>query len=188
MHPSVQDFVRETVTDEMVRGRYVLEVGAYDVNGSVRPCVSELLPAEYLGVDASAGPGVDRVVDCEHLVSYVGNAWDLVISTEMLEHVDDWRRCLIQLSNAVAMGGYLIITTRSPGFPYHPFPVDNWRYTTDQMRKILGELNLRVDKVRDDPQAPGVFALAYKPVCDSSHKTCWPVDYHVLDAVNVERV
>lgn len=163
MHPSVQDFVKRTLSADQITGKQVLEVGSYDVNGSVRPYVESLNPARYLGVDATAGPRVDQVVDCEHLCTTVGRAWDLVICTEMLEHVRDWRTCMHQLASAPVVQGWLLITTRSPGFPYHPFPEDHWRYTIPVMAEILDALDLQTVALEDDPQGPGVFVLARKP-------------------------
>lgn len=160
MHPTCLDWVQRTLTAEHVKGRSVLEVGSYDVNGTVRPYIESLQPSRYLGVDVAAGPCVDQVVDCELLTVEVGyGVWDVVISTEMLEHVRDWRGCMINLACAAKPGGLLLVTTRSPGFGYHPFPEDHWRFTSEQMRRILEALRLEVMAVEDDP-VPGVLALA----------------------------
>ena len=51
-----------------VAGREVLEVGAFDVNGSIRPFVESLQPGRYVGVDIAPGPGVDEVVDASELI------------------------------------------------------------------------------------------------------------------------
>lgn len=163
MHPSVLEWVAKTLTDRDVTGRHVLEVGACDVNGSVRPHVESLKPVEYLGVDASPGPRVDKVADCEHLIEQIGGGWDLVISTEMLEHVADWQQCVKQLVGATRLGGLLLITTRSPGFPYHPFPEDHWRFTIETFEAMCDAMNLKVLALEHDPEAPGVFLLARKP-------------------------
>jgi SAM-dependent methyltransferase len=164
MHGTVQDFVRRVLRPSHVEGKRVLEVGSYDVNGSVKPYVQTLGPSCYLGVDQNNGPGVDQIADCERLTDFVDTgAWDLVISTEMLEHVNDWRKCCEELVGAVAKCGFLLITTRSPGFPFHAFPVDNWRFTRAQMFDILTALNMAVLTLEDDPE-PGVFALARKPL------------------------
>lgn len=160
MHESVQNFVRHVLTAKNVAGKRVLEVGSYDVNGSVRPYVESLGPSEYLGVDACDGPRVDRIADCEHLHSAVGGDWDIVITTEMLEHVPDWRACMTQLASVIAPDGLLVATTRSPGFPYHPYPDDFWRYTAPDMQNIMHALGLNALIVQPDPQAPGVFVLA----------------------------
>lgn len=181
MHASVLDFVERMLTAADVAGKRVLEVGSYDVNGSARPYIESLCPAEYLGVDASSGPRVDRVVDCVHLVDEVGSDWDIVVSTEMLEHVRDWQACVTQLTAAVAPDGLLLVTTRSPGFQYHPYPEDHWRYTTEVMSQILDALNLDCLKLEDDSQAPGVFVLASKP-------PVWRPHPELLDDVAIEGV
>lgn len=154
-------FCQRVLTAEVIAGNDVLEVGSYDVNGSVRPHIESLQPRRYLGVDASPGPSVDRVVDCERLTDEIAGQWDVVVSTEMLEHVRDWRRCMQQLAAMVKIGGFLVITTRSPGFPYHPFPEDHHRYTHVQMQAIVDALGLQTVAIEDDPE-PGVFVLATK--------------------------
>jgi len=178
VHPTVINFVQRVLTATEVNRADVLEVGSYDVNGSVRPYLERLNPRRYLGVDAEFGPGVDRVVDCEELVDEVAGKWDIVISTEMLEHVRDWQICLEQMVEKVAPDGLLLITTRSPGFGFHPFPEDHWRFTVDEMKHILHALDLEVVTVEDDPGigCPGVFALAHKPIgwsCPSDHYNLW---------------
>jgi len=150
-----------------VDGRRVLDVGSYDVNGSVRPLVEARHPAVYVGVDQTDGPGVDLVVSCADLVSTFGRAtFDVVISTEMMEHVVDWRPCMAQMCDVLKPGGMLLVTTRSPGFPYHPFPIDTWRYTPDVMRRVVEAAGLVPWQLIPDPDpvSPGVFVRALKPL------------------------
>lgn len=184
MHPSVLDFVERTLTAEQVKGADVLEVGSYDVNGSVRPYLESLRPRRYLGVDASPGPSVDRIVDCERLTDEVAGQWDVVVSTEMLEHVRDWKTCMSQLWKATKPGGLLLVTTRSPGFPYHPFPEDYWRYTVQDMRVIFDALGLEVIAIEEDHpvNSPGVFAIGRK----SSAQPAMSLDY--IEVARVEYV
>lgn len=160
----------------------MLEVGSYDVNGSVRPIVEALFPARYLGVDVQAGQGVDQVVSCESLCESVDvAAWDVVISCEMLEHAWDWRTCVVQMFSALAPGGWLLLTTRSPGFPYHPFPDDHWRFTNEQMCAVCNALLLDSVTVEDDPEL-GVFVFAQRP------RTAPYVPPDVLQGISVETV
>jgi hypothetical protein len=145
----------------------VLEVGACDVNGSVRPFVETHGPASYIGVDQAAGPRVDRVLPCARLVAEFGaGRFDVVISTEMLEHVEDWAGSVAQLCEMVRAGGVLVVTTRSPGFRYHPYPIDCWRFSVDAMLRIVDRAGFEADMVipDPDPDAPGVFCVARKPV------------------------
>src|SRR6266498_3525701 len=146
MHPSIIDlFAGGFLTRDEIAGKTILEVGSYDVNGSVRPIIETHGPASYLGVDGQAGPRVDRVVDCGDLLATFGDqTFDVVVTTEMLEHVADWRRCMANLAAVITEGGLLVLTTRSPGFPYHGYPDDFWRYTPEVMGRILEALGLEV--------------------------------------------
>jgi SAM-dependent methyltransferase len=156
------DFVARNLTREMVAGRDVLEVGAYDVNGSVRPSVESLGPARYLGVDITPGPRVDAVMDAGDLVANLGaESFDIVLTTEMVEHVRDWRRVFHNLKTVVRPGGILVVTTRSIGFHYHGWPYDFWRYEPEDMRDIFADFEIIA--IERDPEAPGVFVVARRP-------------------------
>jgi SAM-dependent methyltransferase len=176
MHPSVMAFAQRQITKAHVHQALVLEVGAQNINGSLRPYIESLGPAVYLGVDIADGPGVDLVVDCEQLSATIDTGWDLVICTEVLEHVPNWRICMHELVAVMAPGGYLLLTTRSPGFPYHGFPGDYWRFTRTDMGEIvygLGLDPLTLDD--DDPQTPGVLLFARKPQRKPKDRTThWP--------------
>lgn len=181
MHKSVLEFVRRCLNAENVCDETVLEVGSAYVNGSFRPYVEALKPFSYIGVDAQAGPGVDVVADCEDLSGQLGAGFGVVISTEMLEHVRDWRACVRELATVVKPGGLLLITTRSPGFPYHGFPEDHWRYDRVDIREILTATGLSEITVEDDPEAPGVFALARKPMA-------WQPNFDALQLITPKRM
>ncbi len=166
MHKSVLAWVGATFTQASVAGKSILEVGSYDVNGSVRPLLLAHGPLSYLGVDAATGPGVDRVVAAEDLdATFGGDAFDVVVSTEMLEHAANWQDCLWNMTAVLKPGGLLILTTRSPGFPYHPFPDDHWRFTVPFMRRVLIAAGLVSIEVQPDPdpKSPGVLVTACKP-------------------------
>jgi SAM-dependent methyltransferase len=156
-------FAERTLTASIVVGREVVEVGAYDVNGSVRPHAESLAPGSYLGVDITDGPGVDRVLDAQHLIAQLGSdSADIVITTEMLEHVRDWHAVVSNLKGLLRPGGYLLVTTRSAGFPYHAWPYDFWRFELDDFRLIFGDLEILA--LEADTAAPGVFLFARRPV------------------------
>lgn len=188
MHASVLDFLRSHLSVTEVKGSRVIEVGSFDVNGSPRSVVLPLEPKEYIGVDSQAGNGVDRVVEAGELVGTFGaESFDVVICTEVLEHVRDWREVVAQLKRSVRSKGLLLITTRSPGFPYHPYPVDLWRYTLDDIRRIFSDMEIL--ELVADPQVPGVFLKARKQIgfqeTDTSslnvHAMAPPADFAVLN-------
>jgi SAM-dependent methyltransferase len=145
-----------------MRDADILEVGSRDVNGTVRPVVERAGPARYVGVDIEPGPGVDEICDASELVShFAGEQFDVVLSTELLEHVHDWRRAVSQMKDVLRPGGTLLITTRSKGFGVHAYPYDYWRYELDDMRRIFADLQIKT--LERDPTRPGVFLKAQKP-------------------------
>jgi len=162
-HISCIIFGAKNLTREEVRGKSVIELGSYDMNGSLRPLLESWGPAEYVGVDIVEGSGVDVVCRAEDIVEKFGKErFDIVISTELLEHVRDWRLVVSNIKNICRPEGIILITTRSPGYEYHATPHDYWRYEPDDMRRIFSDCEELV--VEKDYQMPGVFAKFRKPV------------------------
>jgi SAM-dependent methyltransferase len=157
------EFLKSVVGRHEVADRAVLEVGSGIVNGTPRTVIMPMLPKRYVGVDAAPGPGVDLVVDAKDLVQVFGEGvFDLVIATELLEHVRDWRVTVSQMKRVLATCGNLIVTTRSPGFPYHAYPEDHWRYTLSDFEKIFDDLHITTLALDPGIAHPGVFLKAWK--------------------------
>lgn len=171
-----------------IEGKRVLEVGAQDVNGTPRSTIEPLNPAEYIGVDSALYKGVDMVCDATELTATFGyGSFDVVVSTEMLEHVQDWRSVVQNFKGVLRLGGLLILTTRSIGFGVHAFPDDYWRFSLEQMRQIFADLNDL--KVETDGEVPGVFVCGRKSEAASvdlsminvfDMKTAYPGEHHWL--------
>lgn len=152
-------FATRCLSEDLVRGKTVLEVGALDVNGSVRSRVEAQGPASYTGVDICSGPGVDLVLDATDLVDQFGHdSFDVVISTELLEHVHDWRAVITNMKSVLRAGGTLLVTTRSRGFHIHAYPADYWRYEVADFEEIFRDMEILA--LERDPLAPGVFMFA----------------------------
>ncbi len=160
MHDSVLKWAAETVVDlGLTEVTPVLEVGSYDVNGSVRPLFAD--QAGYVGVDVVPGPGVDRVIVPPYL-PWGDGTFAVVVSTEMLEHTEFPVPVLADMVRVLRPGGALLLTTRSPGFEFHN-PPDYHRFTRAQLCAMLCDLGLGRITVQCDPQVSGVFASAFKP-------------------------
>jgi SAM-dependent methyltransferase len=174
MHESVMRFLRDNLSGPEVKDKSVLEVGSQDVNGSPRAVIAPLGPSSYVGVDFAAGPGVDVVGDAGDLVAlFSRDRFDVVVSTEMLEHARDWRGAVRSMKRVLKPGGLLIVTTRGPGFPYHGFPHDYWRFTPADFLEIFHDFLFSVCK--PDPQYPGILLKARKPE-----------DFHEVDISQIE--
>jgi O-antigen biosynthesis protein len=142
-------------------GGSVLEVGSKNVNGTVRQFFA---PRPYIGVDLTPGNGVDEVVSVYDLVKHFGpDTKEIVISTEMMEHVPDWVDAFYQMMKVCKPLGTLIVTTRSEGFPFHGYPIDEWRFSNEDMRRIFSPVGT-IHKIERDvtDNLPGVGVCVSK--------------------------
>jgi len=154
-------FGANNLSSEEIKDKKVIEVGAYNLNGSLQKIIKKQKPSEYIGVDIEIGPGVDIVCNIEDLVNKFGeNSFDLVISTELLEHVKDWHLGISNLKKICRPGGIILITTRSFGFSYHSYPFDYWRYEVEDMNNIFSDFEIL--SIEKDPQDCGVFVKVRK--------------------------
>ncbi|QNN53125.1 class I SAM-dependent methyltransferase [Nocardioides mesophilus] len=100
----------------IVRGGRVLEIGSYDVNGSIRSLFESA--REYVGVDLDDGPGVD-VVGFGHEIADADGSFDLTISGECFEHDPHWRATFANMSRLARPGGLVAFSCASRGRPEH---------------------------------------------------------------------
>ncbi|MGK7903945.1 MAG: class I SAM-dependent methyltransferase, partial [Hormoscilla sp.] len=178
------DFANKTLKSEDVKGKSVIEVGSYDINGSLRSIVESLQPLTYKGVDIEMGPGVDEVCNAEDLLTHYGTEkFDLLICTEVIEHVKNWREVISNFKNILKPDGVLLLTTRSKGFAYHSAPADYWRYQVSDMEVIFGDMIVEV--LQKDPEQPGVFIKARKPQSFQEKKLS---DYALYSIVKHKRL
>jgi 2-polyprenyl-3-methyl-5-hydroxy-6-metoxy-1,4-benzoquinol methylase len=162
-HPSCIVFGAINLTKEDIAGKKVIEIGSYDVNGSIRSIIESSNPAEYMGVDLEEGPGVNLVCSAEEIINcFNEEAFDVVISTEMIEHVLDWRKVISNIKNICKPDGIIILTTRSYGFPFHPSPTDFWRFEYEDLESIFSDCEILV--LEKDQEFPGVFIKVKKPI------------------------
>ena len=121
--------------------------------------IERLQPAAYTGVDIESGPSVDVVCDATELIDRFGpESFDIVISTELLEHVRTGATVIENMKTVLRPGGTMLITTRSRGFWLHGWPWDFWRYEPEDMRLIFADME--ISALEPDLSQPGVFLMA----------------------------
>ena len=165
----------------------VLEVGSFDVNGSGRE-EAEKLSKEYIGIDIEAGKGVDAVLDAEDVLETYGkSSFDIIISTEMMEHVHNWSNVFYNMVMALKPEGLLIVTTRTPGMPKHNHPSDYWRFTESDMVEIFKPIGSFLE-IKSDTKGYGVgFVLKKKkaPISDKKMNE-WCNELENMPLLNID--
>jgi SAM-dependent methyltransferase len=106
--------------------------------------------AEYVGVDVVEGPSVDLVGAVESL-PVEDESFDIVLCTQVLEHVDDPAAAVRELHRVTKPGGRVLASTHGV-MVYHPNPNDYWRWTHTGLRRLF-ELNGHWDAIDVDPGA-----------------------------------
>lgn len=83
--------------------------------------------ASYVGVDVKENVDADLVGSVDALPVEDGT-FDIVLCTQVLEHVDDPAGAVRELHRATAPGGRVLLSTHGVML-YHPNPQDYWRWT-----------------------------------------------------------
>lgn len=114
-HPIQQDFVREIMKDGHAVGKSVLELGSYNVNGTVRDFFYGA--DRYVGVDWREGPCVDHV-SLFHDIPW-DREFDILVSCNAFEHDPMFARSLAAGVRALKIGGEIILSAAGPEYPSH---------------------------------------------------------------------
>jgi len=132
----------ENISIDEIMSKRILEVGSLDVNGTLRYGIQRMKPLEYIGIDIEEGRGVDIICKAENLVEKFGEeSFDFVLSTCMLEHVQDWKACISQIKRVCKKEGHILIIVPSM-YPYHEYPHDYWRFSKTDMIRIFGDCEI----------------------------------------------
>jgi hypothetical protein len=167
MHIEAFAFVARTLSGHRWTGREdVVEIGARNINGSVRPLF--LHCGRYTGTDIEPGNGVEVVcsgADYQH-----DRPIDLAVCCEVLEHTPAVEAIIENVYRQLAPGGRLWITTA--GIERIPHSAidggivrDGEHYeniTVDRMRAIARALgaDALIERGRDDAD---LYAILIKP-------------------------
>jgi SAM-dependent methyltransferase len=136
MHPTAMANARlffETYCDGLAGGT-VLDVGAQDVNGSLRSvCPAGL---NYVGVDFVQGKGVDIVLDDPYQLPFADASVDVVVSSSCFEHSEMFWLLYLEIMRVLKSPGLFYLNVPSNG-AFHRYPVDCWRFYPDSGKALV---------------------------------------------------
>ena len=134
---------------ERFSGCRVLDIGSLDLNGNNRYLFENY---KYLGVDVGYGDNVDIVCPGHKIIDK--ERFDIVISTECLEHDCYWEETLNNMVLLTKPNGLLLLSCATTGRPEHgtkrTSPLDS-PFTNDYYK------NITINDLNDAVNITGVF-------------------------------
>lgn len=103
--------------------------------------------AEYVRADYLPSEGIDYVIGEDQLIPTSAASFDLVLSTQVLEHVKNPALYLAECYRVLKPGGMLILTTHGL-FEDHGCPYDFRRWTADGLTYELTSASFKVEEMK----------------------------------------
>lgn len=166
-------FIRQQAMPLMKPGMMVLDAGSgREHEQHLR---KELLAtgATLHTCDFCAGPGVDFVADVSAL-PFQDNSYDIVLSTQVLEHVMDPQQVVKEMARVLKPGGTLFLTTPQSS-PLHNLPWNFFNFTNLGLRLLFEKAGLHV--VKEEAQGGYYILLAHNLnwFVREVERSSWPV-------------
>lgn len=125
-----------------------LDIGAQ--NGPYAACFPN-----RVALDIRRGRGVQIIGDAQAL-GIAGSTFDVVLCTEVLEHLPEPQRAIDEMFRVLKPGGMLLLTTRFL-FPIHDAPHDYYRFTKYGLRHLLR--NFVIVDLQEETDSVGTIAV-----------------------------
>ena len=118
----------------------------------------------YTTSDIDPCMNCDMTLDARNMEWIENDRYDCAFVSGVLEHVDDYRMAISEISRVLKAGGLLLLGVPFKQ-PIHRAPQDFWRFTEHGLNWVLQDFRFRVDALEPlgDPAFPyGYWAKAVK--------------------------
>lgn len=121
-------FFKTYLGPSLPQGYRVVEIGAQDVNGSLRSVSPP--GVDYVGLDFVSGKGVDIVLDDPYVLPFADGSVDCCVSSSVFEHSEMFWVLFLEIMRILKPAGLFYMNAPSNGV-FHRYPVDCWRFYPD---------------------------------------------------------
>ena len=112
----------------------ILDIGSISVNGSYKNLMNPNW--QYTGCDLEKGENVDIILDSQYNWQIENETYDIVISGQCLEHVEDTHAWMKEASRVLKTDG-LICLIAPHQWNEHKYPIDCWRFLPDGIKYLF---------------------------------------------------
>lgn len=145
-------------------GSTVLDYGC-----ASRPYRDLMGPARYVGADLPGNPQADIHIRPDGTLPVDDASIDMVLSTQVLEHLPDPAAYLRECRRVLKPGGQLLLTTHGLWI-YHKDPVDYWRWTGEGLCYEATRQGFAVERLEG---LMGLAGVAVQLFQDATYYRLW---------------
>jgi SAM-dependent methyltransferase len=148
--------MEEVVASALAGRGYGLLVDAGCGDSPYRP-LFEPHVREYVGCDLPGNPSAQLAFEPSGRIPVADGAADVVLSSQVLEHIPDPGAYLAEARRILSPRGVLVLSTHGT-WRYHPDPADYWRWTRQGLLKLVEDRGFAVQSL-GGVMGPGASAL-----------------------------
>lgn len=137
--------LRTGISDAILRsglkpGMRVLDFGCAD-----RPYLSLFAEScEYVGADLAGNANAQVLINADGTLPLEDGTFDLVLSTQVLEHAASPAVYLRECARVLKPGGKLVLSTHGI-MVWHPDPNDYWRWTCEGLQHEISRVGMEIE-------------------------------------------
>ena len=147
--PRLEAFLKKYATTDKT-----LDIGSGD-----KPYIA-MFPNSFT-VDNKERPGIplDFIADAHDLSVIPSQSFDVVLCTEVLEHLHSPHKAIAEFKRILKPNGLLLLTTRFV-YPLHETPIDYYRYTKYGLRFLLNDFD--IIELKEETNTIETLAVLYQ--------------------------
>ena len=113
-----------------------------------------------VGFDFEMNRGVDVIGDA-HNLPFENESFDMILCSEVLEHLIDPKKAISEMNRVLKFGGKLVLTTRFI-FPIHDAPHDYWRFTRYGLLELFKDW--KIEKIIEEYDTIDTLAVIFQRI------------------------